>query len=129
MWFELSLVKKGLIEATEFVAALDRHFDSRPVIGQLALEKQLLTIGQIFEILNVQASENESFGEIAAELGYLTRKDLAELLILQNDRSVSLRDCLVAMEAIDKETLDRELAKFRRELVFQCDERIVTTSV
>lgn len=131
MWFEISLVRRGLIEAEDLVAGLEMQLRSRPPIGRLAIERGKLSISQLFDVLKKSAGTNEPLGKTAIDLGFITKQDLADLLLLQGDRTLTLSDALVAVGAIDQSVIESEKVRFRRESTDSSDVSFipVTTTV
>lgn len=81
MKIALALYKQGEISAEQLAEALCEQSRLRKPIGQIALEKRLLTVRDTMQILCQQAeSPGMPFGEIACSLGLLTRQDVAVLL-------------------------------------------------
>ncbi len=68
------------------VEALDRQVTSQIVIGKLAITTGRMTVPQVFESLNWAWENAVLFGEAAVKLGYLTPKDIGELVQLQRSR-------------------------------------------
>src|SRR5687767_9307648 len=82
----LYLKKKGIITAEQLVAALEKQLGSLVPIGQLALEENVLSPRDIFDVLQAQSdSPNERFGDLAVEMGLMSRSDLMRLLMIQAD--------------------------------------------
>jgi hypothetical protein len=111
MLFGVSLVKKGVISPLDFVHAVERSYQRRLPIGQLALKAGKLNMHQVFEILAAQTESQKPFGRIAIELGYLTELELAELLMMQTDSAPRFSQILLEFGAITPETLAHELAE------------------
>src|SRR3954470_22318611 len=87
MHFGLYLKKKGIISAEQLVDALESQLATMPRIGQLALEEGIISPRDIFDVLLAQSnSPNEMFGELAIQMGLMTRNELMRLLMVQADR-------------------------------------------
>lgn len=108
--FEAFLVRRGVIEPLAAVEALETVCQQRPRIGQLALREQLLSVGEVCDVLERQVQSRLPFGAIAVDLGYLTEGELGGLLQLQQKtgprgaevlRSRGLLDdkCMLQLEA------------------------------
>ncbi len=100
MQFGLYLKNKGVISADQLVAALEEQLGSLVPIGQLALEENVLSPRNIFTVLQAQSdSPNVRFGDLAVEMGMMTRGHLMRLLMLQADRKRSIAEILVSQGA------------------------------
>ena len=114
MHFGLYLQKQGIISAEQLVAAIAEQFHTRVPIGQLALEEGILSARDIFTVLRSQSdSPNERFGEVAIELGMMSRPQLIHLLMLQADRQRPVSEILVRQGAISERDCVSELANYR----------------
>ena len=75
MHFGLYLVKNNVIDSDLFVTALEQQLASRPLLGSLAIETHKLSVKQVFQVLRAQFdTPGELFGEIAINLGFLTKE-------------------------------------------------------
>ena len=108
MWFATYLYRRGLITAEQVVEASIRQSDERIPLGRLALETKKLSVKGIAKILQAQTEGDQRFGKTAVRLGLLTERDVADLLMIQNDRLPAMGDVLVEMGAIDRETMEAE---------------------
>src|SRR3982751_2165598 len=103
MHFGLYLKNKGIISAEQLVAALEMQLATLPPVGQLALEECIISPRDIFNVLHAQRqSPNERFGELAIEMGLITRDQLMRLLMLQADRKTALADILVGQGVLSE---------------------------
>ncbi len=115
MHFGLYLKNKGVITAEQLPAALEEQLDTLVPIGQLALEENVLSARDIFTVLQAQSnSPGERFGDLAVEMGLMTRDELMRLLMIQADRKRPLLEILVAQRAIPQKTAAAELAIYRQ---------------
>ena len=115
MFIGVYLVRRGVITADQFVDAAERQMTCRPRLGRLALESGKLTVKQVFAVLREQALGNDPFGETAIQMGFITRKQLSWLLQKQQELTPTIADCLIALGAIDAETLEQEYARARND--------------
>jgi hypothetical protein len=115
MFLEVSLVRRGIITAAQFVQAVEWQLTHRPRLGRLALESGKLTMKQVFAVLEQQAEIDKPFGEMAVELGYLTKRQVSNLLKLQTQRTLPLSQCLIEIGAIAPETLEQASLQLRNE--------------
>ena len=115
MHFGLHLKKKGIVTAEQLVAALETQLATMPRVGQLALEEGLISPRDIFDVLRAQRETPDvRFGDLAVEMGLMTRDELVRLLMIQADRKRSLAEILVAEGALTEERAHAEMAAFRR---------------
>jgi hypothetical protein len=91
----LEVLARGWVTIDKIRAANAIRRKRRPVLGKLALTERILTMAQVFRILEEQAGTNEMFGEIAVRLEFLTEAELAVLLSAQSAMTPPLADVLV----------------------------------
>jgi hypothetical protein len=116
MQFGLYLKNKGVISADQLVAALEEQIGSLVPIGQLALEENVLSPRDIFTVLQAQSdSPNERFGDLAVEMGMMSRNQLMRLLMIQADRKRTIADILISQGALTAQRAATEMATYRRE--------------
>jgi hypothetical protein len=97
------------------VAALEAQLATMPRIGQLALEEGLISPRDIFDVLRAQRETPDvRFGDLAVEMGLMTRDELMRLLMIQADRKRPLAEILVAEGVLSQERVDAEMTEFRR---------------
>src|SRR5215204_2617453 len=114
MQFGLYLKKKGVISAEQLVAALEAQLATLPRIGQLALEEGIVSPRDIFAVLQAQGrSPDVRFGDLAIEMGLMTRNELIRLLLIQADRKLPLADVFVTAGILSKGQVTEEMAEFR----------------
>jgi len=115
MHFGLYLKKRGVISAEQLVAAVEVQMTTLVPIGQLALEEGILSARDIFNVLRAQNSApNIRFGDMAVEMGLMTRDDVMRLLMIQADRKRPIAEILVGQGVLTAEQLDAELAEYRQ---------------
>ncbi|MCI0491692.1 MAG: hypothetical protein L0Z07_02015 [Planctomycetes bacterium] len=112
------LHRKHVISAEQLLASLEAQHTHLVPIGQLALEEGIISASDIFAILLTQHEvPRERFGEVAIDLGLMTREDLMRLLWIQSDRKRSLADILVQQRVLTEDQAAAELAAYRAELI------------
>jgi hypothetical protein len=117
MHFGLYLKNKGIITAEQLVAALETQLNTLIPIGQLALEEGIIKPRDIFDVLRAQSeSPNIRFGDLAIEMGLMTRDDLMRLLMIQADRKRPVNEILVQQGVLTAERAATEMAEFRRSM-------------
>jgi len=62
--------------------------DTRTPIGEIALEKGMLTANQLVKILKEHSRTGERFGKIAVKRGFLMEKELEKLLKFQKEKEL-----------------------------------------
>lgn len=114
MHFGLYLKQRGIISCEQLVAAIETQLRSLTRIGQLALEEGLLSPRDVFDVLRAQSeSPHKRFGEVAIELGLISRDELLKLLVIQAGRRPQVADVLVHQGVLTEEQKRRALAEFR----------------
>jgi len=117
MHFGLHLKKKEIISAEQLVAAVETQLKTLTRIGQLALEECIMSPREVFDVLRAQSeSPNERFGELAIEMGVMTRDQLMRLLIIQADRRRTIAEILVAQGVLSEQQVASEMGEYRRML-------------
>ena len=115
MQFGLYLKNKGVITAEQLVAAIEEQLGSLVPIGQLAMEENVLSPRDIFAVLQAQSdSPNVRFGDLAVEMGLMTRSDLMRLLMIQADRKRPITEILVGQGALTPHKAASEMTAYRR---------------
>ena len=114
MQFGLYLKNKGVITAEQLVAALEEQLGTLVPIGQLALEENVLSPRDIFAVLQAQSdSPNVRFGDLAVEMGLMTRSQLMRLLMIQADRKRPITEILVGQGALTSQKAASEMTAYR----------------
>jgi len=114
--FGLYLVKHSAITSEQFVEALERQLESRTQLGALAIEKEMLTVKQVFHILRFQANmPEELFGEVAVHEGMLTEEKLSNLIYLQSVRVRPMAEIAVELGFITPYDLQQHHSEYRRD--------------
>ena len=104
MRLEEFLVKESIATPTEVSDALDRQRTSRPPIGEIAVREGAMRSRDVDAVLMWKRFDKlRPFGEIAMDLGYITRRQLEELLRNQGQDTIPLLDILTAMGVLDNE--------------------------
>ena len=117
MHFGIYLKKKGVISAEQLVAAAEIQLASLTRIGQLALEESIISPRDIFDVLRAQsAAPNQRFGDLAIEMGLITRDELMRLLMIQADRRRSIADILVSQGVLTRQQVAEEMGEYRRSI-------------
>jgi hypothetical protein len=115
MHFGLYLKKRGVISAEQLVAAAEIQLSSLTRVGQLALEEAIVSPRDIFDILRAQSeAPDQRFGELAIEMGLMTRDELMRLLMIQADRKRSIAEILVSQGVLTRQQVAVEMSEYRR---------------
>ena len=107
------LISRNVVDAEVVLKALKLQRSKATVIGKLAMEEKILTLNQVFDILEKKLVKQKFFCQIAVELGFITKAIAHKLLQLQKKRLPPLGDILIEMKAINQYDLERELAFFK----------------
>lgn len=114
MWLASRLCVKQVITPEQFAEAVELQLSRRPSLGTLVLEHGLMTPDQVSAVSAAQADElDRAFGELAVEMGYLTRQQLAHVVFEQAEQAPNLGDLLVEIGALTQEELRREVQEAR----------------
>ena len=78
----------------------------------------MLAPRDVFNILRAQReAPNVLFGDLAVEMGLLTRDDVMQLLMIQADRKRPIGDILVRQGVLTESQLKAEMAAYRRAML------------
>ncbi|MEK6767297.1 MAG: hypothetical protein AABY49_13880 [Planctomycetota bacterium] len=113
MRFGEYLIKKGKVEESELEDALKFQREEHITLGVLAIRENALNNEQLSTILDYQREKGGGlFGKIAIDLGFLSKKVVDKLLILQKKKHNLIGEILVLYGAIGKEEMEEELRQF-----------------
>jgi len=100
-------LEKRKLNKKWIVEAISASYNSRTIMGNLAIELGYLTQEQMDEvILEQQRSHNKYFGSLAVEMGYLESEDVvSELLSIQRERFISEEEYLLNKDFLTRDTL------------------------
>lgn len=113
MWFGKYLVEKNVISAKALIDVMADCFERHTAIGQLTIKHKILTLSKVIQVLNAQAIDPRPFGQIAIEMGFMTKEQLHRLIGLQQCEDPSWQDELVRSEVLTEEQLKRHLQEWR----------------
>ncbi len=82
-------------------------------IGEIVLQKNLLSAKQLFVILNQQREEGGQFGYIAVKNDFLTKAQVKRLLDLQKTLRKPVGSILVEFNKVDQKTLDEVWGQYQ----------------
>ncbi len=108
------LVSLKLIKKIHLMKALDIRRKEKKPIGALARELKYLELSQVLSILEAQINSNntERFGDIAVEKKYLTKDQLDELLIKQEETMPPIKDIFQRFEELPYEEINNQYKIF-----------------
>ena len=109
------LVEKGLIGENQRDDALAIQEAVNHRLGFLATIEEIITVEQVFTILEEQKKTDKPFGELAREMKLIGRKKLGELLERQNSLRMKVGEILVGLSYIGKEKMEAALGQFTEE--------------
>ncbi len=112
-FFGQYLIDKGVISEAQFFAAMQLQHSGNVLLGQLALELNMLDTKQIKDINQQQATQNKCFGELAKGLGLLSDEQLQTLLLIQEHRNRRIGEVLVSEGILNPENLAKHLFLYK----------------
>ena len=99
------LVDQNVLDEVAALDVRDMQQKETPPIGRLAVVEGVLTMKQIFRILNAQADSDRRFGELAIEMGFMKTQQLLILLDIQRTKRPGLNKIIMEMGLADSKTL------------------------
>tara|TARA_B100000745_G_C20088565_1_gene372013 strand:+ start:323 stop:712 length:390 start_codon:yes stop_codon:yes gene_type:complete len=109
------VLETKLVSSNDMEKALSIQINTRPTLGQLALERKWIDLRDIFKILKLQKNpeyKNKRFGEIAQTFQILDRTQVDELIMAQNYPATFIGEILLSEKSISKSELIRALKEF-----------------
>ena len=116
MWFELNLIKKGLVSIDRMLSAVKRQQLGRVPIGRVAIEQHKMSMSQVFQVLQEQADHPKPFGQIAIEMDFLSEEELSHLLRIQSNQEQPLSEILIEMGCLSREQMEAERRSFHQQM-------------
>ncbi len=110
------LVRQSIIREKDLTRTLEMQKTDRIPLGQLALQKGLIDNKALFRILSRQRKvegRNQTFGQLAIQLGYLSQEQISELLRMQTQTNRLLGELLVSQGFVSQVEMIKALKKFR----------------
>lgn len=108
-FFGQFLLEKNIINREQLLETLDQQRKRSPLLGELAVELDWLTLAQSQKINQLQMQQDKRFGDIAVELGYLSDEKVGELLDRQRKQRPYIGEILVSLGHLEKDDLQRYL--------------------
>jgi len=110
------LVRQSIIREKDLTRTLEMQKVDRIPLGQLALQKGLIDNKALFRILSRQRKvegRNQTFGQLAIQLGYLSQEQVNDLLKMQTQTNRLLGELLVSQGFVSQVEMIKALKKFR----------------
>ena len=114
MLFGKYLVENGAVNEEQLNAALDFQRKTDLFLGELAIEQNLLTQEQVYDIYSYMATEGSSFSESTVNLGLLSQIQTDKLQEEQRRRHRHVGDILVMLKMMTRDKKDRFLLEYKR---------------
>jgi len=107
------LLYEGKIDAYELSVALDFQKQKHLIIGVLAVQEGFLNDRQLCAVLDYQRLSGKGlFGEIAIELGFLSKDNVDTLLEMQEESHIRIGEVLILLGAITRKDMEKTLNEF-----------------
>ena len=110
------LVRQSIIREKDLTRTLEMQKTDRIPLGQLALQKGSIDNKALFRILSRQRKvegRNQTFGQLAIQLGYLSQEKVNDLLKMQTQTNRLLGELLVSQGFVSQVEMIKALKKFR----------------
>jgi len=111
MKFGEYLLKKGKIKRSELENVLKFQTEDFVILGEMAINGNVLTKEQVTAIMDIQRVQGGFFGDIAVKQGFLKKGELEDCLMIHRERFL-IGQKLVSYGAISKEDMEEELKQF-----------------
>ncbi len=106
------LVEQGLIESDHRDDALAIQDAVNQKLGIMATMDDILTVTQVYTILDEQRSTKLPFGQVARTLNLIDEEHLEKLLDRQNELWMRVGEILVGLGYIEYDRMETELEEF-----------------
>jgi hypothetical protein len=107
------LLYDGKIDLYELELALNFQKQKHVALGVLAVQEKFIDSSQLCTVLDYQRHRRkEIFGEVAIELGFLSKDDVDTLLDMQEKSHIQIGEVLVLFGALTREDMEEELKEF-----------------
>ena len=115
------LVDRKILDEVVALDVRDQQQHETPPIGRLAVVEGVLTMKQVFTIVNAQGDSDKRFGEVAIKMGLMKTAQLLILLDIQRTKRPGLNEIIEGMGLADRESL-----KALRKEFISCIKEMVT---
>lgn len=109
------LVEKGLIEESQRDEALEIQEAVYQRLGALAAVEDMISVTQLYDILEQQKYTGTMFGETAKRMKLLDEDQLSELINLQDKVKMKLGEILVGLFYLQRNAMEAALDHFLQE--------------
>jgi len=109
------LIEKGLISEEECDDGLVIQKAINVRLGILANMQEIITVAQIYDILEYQKENKGTFGKAARHLNMIDKKQLRKLLQRQKKLRMKVGEILVGLTYLNKEEMETALEHFLHE--------------
>ena len=107
------LLYEGKIDAYELELALYFQEQKHITVGVLAVQEGFLDDRQLCVVLDYQRLKGKGlFGEMAVELGFLSKGDVDTLLEMQKKSHIRIGEVLILLGAVTREEMEEALNEF-----------------
>jgi hypothetical protein len=109
------LVDKGLIQSEQLDEALTIQEAIYQRLGSLAAVEDMISVTELYDILDEQKYTGAMFGETAKKMKLLDENQLGELLNIQEKVRMKLGEILVGLFYLQRNTMEAALEHFWKE--------------
>lgn len=109
------LVSQGILSEDDFLAAKMLLNKTRVKLGLIAVSEKLMTEKDADKVNFRQQVIDKKFGDIAVEMGLLSRAQVERLLALQGNPYMQFCQCLVDKELMKLSEIEEALTKFQKD--------------
>ncbi len=106
------LVEQGLIEQGHRDDALAIQGAVNHKLGILATMDEILTVSQVYTVLDEQRRSGQPFGQVARTLDLIDEDHLEKLLDRQNELWMRVGEILVGLGYLEYDRMEAELEEF-----------------
>ena len=114
-FFGQHLLEKDILDKDQLVESINYQKSKILKLGEIAVDKGFISEKQAAKINNEQKRTDMRFGDLAVQMGMITEQQLEEIITIQKNNHIYLGEAIVACGFLDQDTIDRELAAFKKE--------------
>lgn len=107
------LTSQKKISSDQLAAALELVRSKNKKLGDLAIERSMVTAQQANELNRKQREVDKPFGMLAVEAGLMTDEQVQTLLAVQKENKLSLPKAIADLSYLDIDPLNRALHSFK----------------
>lgn len=107
------LYYKGLISREQLAAAVQWQKHNRPLFGQIAMQKGMLSSRDFGRVL-IRVRQGAPFGEVARSMGLLTREQIGEVIEQQRNHECPIGKYFVQQCMLTQAQVDHHAAEMAR---------------